>query len=70
MWEDKQLMCAVTDCAEKVADEFAPPTVIEQRAETEEKMWQDSLEDMGPRLMLTNLRHRCCVLQLVSGILC
>lgn len=54
---------------EKVNGEFAPCAVVERYDDLERTMWEDSFSRGNHRSINTGLRHRHCLLHLVSGIL-
>ena len=54
---------------EKVNGEFSGYTIVEHYNEIEQSLWDDSNTTQGRRNVCSNIRHRACLLMLVSGIL-
>ena len=66
--EERSPIMAKLNYEEKVNGEFAPCAVVEKYDEIELTCWQDS-HQTNRRSMVSQLRHRYCLLHLTSGIL-
>ena len=67
--KERAAMMKRLNYVEKVNGEFSGYTIVERYGEIELALWEDSNTTAGRRAVCSNIRHRTCLLMLVSGIL-